>query len=471
MSPEQEAEAAAAQAEAEGRDPEVARLDALAARLDRDYPLHGLVTGVQLAVRAEPDPAAAVFGWVRMGARVRLSDEPQASETCASGWYPVYPYGHLCAGEGVEVAEEPPESVVSLEPPDQDEPLPYHYHFVKEYRVPEYHRLPSRDEQRAAKGYASRLGELVEEGNERRVELFRSGQLRGEPTAPAVVSRYLDRSFFVASTGVEVRAFRRFVRTVKGSYVKESRTEQRSGSDFRGVELGSEHTLPLAFALRGFSPMTLKEKDDGSHRMKDVDGAEGVERQSIVPGWVKRERVGDRIYHRLEREGDGGPRYVRSWFIGVAEKLAPPFELESKDEPWVHVDLEEQTLVLYRGEEPVFATLVSSGLDEHATPTGTFRIHKKLISDTMADLGPDAGDDRYRIEDVPWTQYFDGSIALHGAFWHSRFGLQRSHGCVNLSPEDAHRVFQATWPAIPDGWHGVSTDHTPFRGSHVVVTD
>jgi hypothetical protein len=89
----------------------------------------------------------------------------------------------------------------------------------------------------------------------------------------------------------------------------------------------------------------------------------------------------------------------------------------------------------------------------------------------MSDLGPEAGDDRYSIDDVPWTEYFAGSIALHGAFWHNSFGLRRSHGCVNLSPYDAHRVFNHTWPEVPVGWHGVSTDQTGVRASKVYITE
>ena len=82
----------------------------------------------------------------------------------------------------------------------------------------------------------------------------------------------------------------------------------------------------------------------------------------------------------------------------------------------------------------------------------------------------DLGDDAYRIEDVPWTQYFEGSIALHAAFWHSQFGTVHSHGCVNLAPNDAHYIFQHTWPEVPEGWHGVSTEGTHVDGSRVLVT-
>ncbi len=46
--------------------------------------------------------------------------------------------------------------------------------------------------------------------------------------------------------------------------------------------------------------------------------------------------------------------------------------------------------------------------------------------------GKAASDLPYSIEDVPYVQYFEGSYALHGAFWHNNFGHEMSHGCVNL---------------------------------------
>jgi lipoprotein-anchoring transpeptidase ErfK/SrfK len=117
------------------------------------------------------------------------------------------------------------------------------------------------------------------------------------------------------------------------------------------------------------------------------------------------------------------------------------------------VDLDRQTLTAYEGDTPVFATLVSSGVPDHATPLGLYRLHAKHVATTMAD--DLAADGPYSIEDVPWTMYFLGSYALHAAFWHDRFGLQRSHGCVNLSPRDARWLFFWTLPELPSAWHGV----------------
>jgi hypothetical protein len=59
------------------------------------------------------------------------------------------------------------------------------------------------------------------------------------------------------------------------------------------------------------------------------------------------------------------------------------------------------------------------------------------------------------MEDVPWVQYFAKGVGLHGAFWHRSFGHVRSHGCVNLSPLDAERLFWWTAPRLPAGWTAV----------------
>ena len=59
----------------------------------------------------------------------------------------------------------------------------------------------------------------------------------------------------------------------------------------------------------------------------------------------------------------------------------------------------------------------------------------------------------YRMEDVPYVQYFTKGFGLHGAFWHRSFGHVRSHGCVNLAPLDAAWLFGWTTPEVPDEWH------------------
>lgn len=443
---------------------------ALAEALDREFPLHGLVKRPQIVIRREPNPEAEAIGWLRWGERVRLAPEVERTRTCSSGWYRVAPHGWVCSGQGVQVAPEPPPPEDPPVPPARrQQTLPYDYYYVKEPMTPEYHQLPSRAQQRAAAEFAQRYLELLER-DERRAARMLAGELPGEPTVPAGVARFLHRGFFIAGTDVQERSQRRFVRTTSGGYVKLAQLEARQGSDFHGVELGGDVQLPVAWTLRDSHPR-LHRVRDGEHRfVRDME-LEIIPRQTLVTDlWRGRERVGDEFYHRLQSDAWEGDRWLRDWFVGVAEKIDPPFAVQDA-EPWVHVDLSSQTLVVYRGREPVYATLVSSGLEGHDTPTGVFTIHRKMVTDTMANLGPDAGEDSYRIQDVPWTQYFEGSFALHAAFWHHRFGLRRSHGCVNLAPADAHRVFRETWPRVPEGWHGVSTRDTPFRASRVVVTE
>jgi hypothetical protein len=156
-----------------------------------------------------------------------------------------------------------------------------------------------------------------------------------------------------------------------------------------------------------------------------------------------------------------------------AEPTAPPADL-APGEKWVDVNIATKTLLLMVGDRPVYAALNSPGRrskikkKNHPTLTGTFRIREKHIATTMDGDGVAAGDLPYSIEDVPFVQYYDGSYALHAAFWHSNYGREMSHGCVNLSPLDAKKVFFWTEPKLPRGWHGVWA--TPeHRGTLVVI--
>lgn len=426
--------------------------------------MHGIVTGLQLVIRTEPRPDATELGWLRIGSRIRAKREAIRSPTCATGWHEIHPRGYACAGEGITFGETDPQADLVVAPPARNAGLPYDYWFVKDELVPAYHQMPSRDQQREAIAYAERYGALLLL-DPAKAARFLAGTLPNEPVKPVAVRSFLHRGFFVAGAGIEERSRRRFVRTVRGQYVKEAQLEPRHGSSFHGIELDATHALPIAWAVREIVPMRRVQLPDGTVRFADDHDVLPTPRLSIV-AWSRREHVGDKSLHVL---ADG--HYVRDWYLAVAERTDRPRGV-GRDEPWVHVDVGEQTLVVYRGDTPIYATLVSTGLVGHDTPLGLFQIREKHVADTMSDVGADApADAMYSIEDVPWTQYWEGSLALHGAFWHERFGLKRSHGCVNLAPLDAHWVFDATWPEVPDGWHGITADHTGLHGSHVLITE
>lgn len=97
--------------------------------------------------------------------------------------------------------------------------------------------------------------------------------------------------------------------------------------------------------------------------------------------------------------------------------------------------------------------------------------HKKVPKKGDGEYGVTKrrGEGTFQLRDVPYIQYFESGYALHAAYWHDVFGTPRSHGCVNLSPVDAHRVFLWTDPPVPEGWHAVNAGEEMGEGTTVIV--
>jgi hypothetical protein len=113
-------------------------------------------------------------------------------------------------------------------------------------------------------------------------------------------------------------------------------------------------------------------------------------------------------------------------------------------EKWIEVNLSTQYMIAWQGDTSVIESYVSTGIDGHETPTGTFYILTKYESDEMVG---GSGDDYYDLPDVPWVMYFtDYGDALHGTYWHSNFGTPMSHGCVNLPTDVA--AFLYDWAPV-----------------------
>jgi lipoprotein-anchoring transpeptidase ErfK/SrfK len=127
----------------------------------------------------------------------------------------------------------------------------------------------------------------------------------------------------------------------------------------------------------------------------------------------------------------------------------------------IEVSLPQQTLWAYEDGKEVLSTRISSGIPNRnipvgdlptATPKGEFRIYSKMPSKHMGSI---AGGDEVEAEGgfslpgVPWTLFFaEGGYALHGTYWHNNFGIQMSHGCVNMRNEDAKWLFRWTTPVF-----------------------
>lgn len=113
--------------------------------------------------------------------------------------------------------------------------------------------------------------------------------------------------------------------------------------------------------------------------------------------------------------------------------------LRKSSQRWIEINVSTQRLVAWEGHTPVYAVIISTGTDNHPTLTGAFAVQSKYRVARMQ------GED-YDIPDVPYTMYFYGSYAIHGAYWHHRFGTPVSHGCVNVAVNHARWLFR--WAAV-----------------------
>lgn len=505
-----------------------------------------------------------------------------ASET-GGGWYEIFPRGFVCAGDGATIDTESPVLRAASRRPDLAAPMPYRYGFVRAV-LPLYLKVPTKEEQlksefkleehlawyeqnkadvdrvklgawdvplddRGVPVRGKRLGELGTGKNSLEVGLgvLFGGQGEDDPppfwlkdgrSIPNVsdfevpeYAIFADRARRFTGLGLigsfptgEEALGRRFAITTDLRLAPTTKLKPDTGSPFHGVEVGGELSLPLAFVREeGATAWALAEGGPTS----DGDAAY----RSVISLSGKQKKVAGERYV----QGKDG-RWFRSADLGL---VLPPRtfpRVADKGEKWVEVSLSQQTLTLWEGHKPVYATLVSTGRKEYPTLEGEFRIQNKHITATMdsdesssvggvsttrtasrpeAD-GPRGGgekkkptskpgaaarpkDDKkegktkgaepaiprrgdgeygvtkrrgegtYQLRDVPYIQYFAAGQALHAAYWHDVFGRPRSHGCVNLSPIDAHRVFMWTEPAIPEGWHGLNTGDENGVGTTVIL--
>lgn len=227
-----------------------------------------------------------------------------------------------------------------------------------------------------------------------------------------------------------------FARTYKGVYVPEDSIRYVRGSEFGGVEL--EQSLNVAWVTR--ERASVLERPRG----RVVRRARRLDRITLSP-----DATGSML-----AIADGG-------FISARDVARPSLQARPEgvavDARWIDVNVTTQTLVAYEGDRPVFATLVSTGRrgSATATPLGLHHVWVKLATSDMDDLEREDVERNYAMQAVPWVQYFEHSNGLHAAFWHERFGERHSHGCVNLAPRDARRLFDWSSPALPQGWTAI----------------
>jgi lipoprotein-anchoring transpeptidase ErfK/SrfK len=227
-----------------------------------------------------------------------------------------------------------------------------------------------------------------------------------------------------------------WARTTKGLYIARADLTPARPSRFRGEVLADGH-LDFAWVVADRAPVWPTPAAKGKTK----------ETRARFQRLAVREESGAML-----RVDDGA--WVAARDVARPRLSAPPPEVTRAGDRWIDVDLAAQVLVAYVGTRPVFATLVSTGRGEGdtVTRTGVHRIWVKLISSDMSNIERDDGTTHYSMQDVPYVQFFDEGIALHGTYWHDDFGHTHSHGCVNLAPLDARWLFDFTGPRLPIGW-------------------
>jgi hypothetical protein len=481
------------------------------------------LTVVVASAPVYPQPSSdkdSKLGYVQSGTRLAVTEgKPKPSESCASGWLELVEGGYVCSAIGT-LDEKDSRAHFTLRTPDLDALLPYTYARNAKNGTPMYRTVPTREEMQRYEPYLNEVASELSSSSKRHDQTTSSATSNAvgaasaspsgsalplpvssvtSPPAPSGSNDDVDKPWWqresvqdklhemklsdLRSDSDEVLA----QRMVKGFYVAVDRTFRWNGrtwykttkhmvvpadrfgvagpSDFRGVELGSDWQLPVAWVHGGLETITTYDIDPQKKQPKPAGKLKHFESVQLTTDTLE---VNSVTYLGLKNG-----KWVRQSQIRVTAPGPAPEELK-QDERWLDVNLTQQTLVAFEGSRPVFATLLSSGKSskikdkDHSTPLGHWRIREKHVTTTMDGDGTAAGDLPYSIEDVPYVMYFYRSYAVHGAFWHRNYGIQMSHGCINLSPLDSKRLFFFTAPHIPTGWHGVwSSSSRP--GSWVVV--
>lgn len=353
-------------------------------------------------VLAEPRRNAVKIGRIAAGTRVKWKGATKNND-CRYRWLQIEPHGWICAR--VKPSTKPP--TTTLHPKvDEGSVLPGVYGRVR--RSTDVRVYSSRADVRAEGGEVTT--EMKLDVRRRRVVWIRG---------------------------------KKYWRVQGGKLVRSRHVYRLKGSTFQGIDLSGKTvtTGTIAWAQRRYGrTRRVYVRSRASRRSRVVD--------KLAPRTV----VSITGTSANERYKSIGPnRWVRTKDLRIVKLVEPPAEVGLRDR-WVDVDLSSRVLVAYVGKTPQYATLVATGKWKWPTPRGQFRVVKKYARSTMRSP---FRDEVYNVGDVPWVLYFRKGYALHGAYWHNGYGARRSHGCVNLAPLDAAKIYSFLGPHTPPGWTAV----------------
>ncbi len=254
-----------------------------------------------------------------------------------------------------------------------------------------------------------------------------------------------------------------WLQRIGGGWMKAADVTMLTASTFQGV---NDPKLPMAFTIHTIYPREIKGGSDEETRAtmlkrarkrrgKPVDEeAKAALEAMTIPRYSS---VGGVRIRRGRLEIPDG-RTLPAWKTRIAWPRTRPSRVDV-DALWAHVDLDQQTMVIYRGDTPLRATLVSTGKAGTSTRPGLYGVLSKVRLSTMNGRTPEP----YLAEGVPFVMHFYQGQALHEAWWHNGFGTKRSHGCINMAPADARWLFDLASPVLPSAWRGVLLSHGDER--------
>lgn len=435
-------------------------------------------------VRARPDPAAKQVGYLRAGAVVEIEPEEKGKAGCPGGWRKLRPYGYVCLGAEATLDLEHPIARASTRRPDLGQKLPYMYGIATRGGAV-YAKIPAEAEVKEhephLETHLAKWRKDKESGATYGLDVWMKWKAKASPPALEALDERLtddDIPWFLkdgkvvpnlsgrvkTADAVKIGEFshhngvafvetflsegRRYNVSTDLRVLPADRFRPIRGSEFHGWVIGQDIDFPFALVRKKGAKKYLASGN------KMVSSGELAWRSALkLTGKQKME--GSHLYYEAE-----GGFYVDDRSAGRVDPAKKMPGWAKNGEKWIDVNVTKQTLVAYEGTKAVYTTLVSSGEaglgdpeTTKSTKRGIYRIHTKYLSITM---DSDVVGEAFELRDVPYVQYFESGYALHGAYWHDVFGQPKSHGCVNLAPEDARRLFFWTEPQIPPGWHGVA---------------
>jgi lipoprotein-anchoring transpeptidase ErfK/SrfK len=364
-------------------------------------------------VYGTPDLKAEPLGKIIEGTRLPVGESVDGNKRCKV-WLAAEPTGWICA-RYAKPSTRPPEAIAQPIIPE-GRLLPQDYYDITEGA----HRYATEDDVRA-------------------------GTARPEPKTKSTYMATIDDEDPYVDIDGET-----YARTSVGLVAKADLRRYRP-STFAGVDLIEKPPAAWPFAW----VIAPDKKAVTAHATADKKGADAgtFAHRQIVP--VLEEVAG------FVRVADGA--WIERKNLRVARKRPRP-AIDDAHQKWIDLDRDEQVMVAYDGDTPVFATLFSSGRRKNDTPPAIYRIRSKSSLTKMS--AEERESSHYEVSEVPWATRFRSGLYFHAAYWHDGFGKARSHGCVNLSPRDARWVYDWTEPTMPAGWNELEV---AIPGSMVVI--